>query len=102
VATDRAKGWLSGFEGPADFEIQELAIAASGDVAFSHSLNRYSGSTTQGGQIDMWVRATAGYRKINGEWRIVHEHSSIPFNPGYRFGVDRPQALTEVSNDIAK
>lgn len=30
----------------------------------------------------MWVRATLGYRRIDGAWRIVHDHESVPFDPG--------------------
>ena len=28
----------------------------------------------------MWWRATQGFRRIDGKWRIVHEHSSAPFD----------------------
>jgi ketosteroid isomerase-like protein len=28
--------------------------------------------------IDVWVRATTCFRKIDGEWIIVHEHASVP------------------------
>jgi hypothetical protein len=27
------------------------------------------------------MRVTVGYRKINGKWKVIHEHVSIPFNP---------------------
>ena len=81
---ERAKAWFSSFEGPIDYEMRDLVVAASGDVAFSHSLNRYSGAITTGGRIDMWVRATACYRKVDGERRGTHEHSSVPFDPQTR------------------
>ena len=28
----------------------------------------------------MWWRATQGFRRIDGRWQIVHEHSSVPFD----------------------
>ena len=28
-----------------------------------------------------WMRATVGYRRIDGKWKVVHEHVSVPFNP---------------------
>jgi len=40
-----------------------------------------SGSTTSGGKVDMWVRATACLRRDGAGWRIVHEHNSAPFDP---------------------
>ena len=76
----RAQEWFSSFQGPIGYEIRDLSISAGDDVAFSHCLNRYSGTTTDGGELGMWVRATTCYRKINGEWMITHEHQSVPFD----------------------
>jgi hypothetical protein len=30
----------------------------------------------------VWVRSTAGYRKVNGTWKIAHEHVSLPLPDG--------------------
>jgi ketosteroid isomerase-like protein len=77
---ERAQAWFSSFQGPIGYETRDLSITTGGDVAFSHSLNRYSGTQTGGVEIDMWVRATACYRKIEGTWVITHEHQSVPFD----------------------
>ena len=53
--------------------------AAGDDVAFSTSLNRMRATSTSGKQIDLWTRATIGFRKIDGRWLVVHEHVSVPF-----------------------
>ncbi|MBW8881096.1 MAG: nuclear transport factor 2 family protein [Asticcacaulis sp.] len=58
--------------GPVDYDIRDLSITVGGDVAFSHSLNR------TGAAPERWVRWTACYRRIDGWWRIVHEHVSVP------------------------
>jgi uncharacterized protein (TIGR02246 family) len=71
--------WLPTLEGPIDYEIRELSVAAGDDVAFCHSLNRISATRTNGEATDVWVRATVGYRKIDGEWIVTHEHVSVPF-----------------------
>ncbi len=34
-----------------------------------------------GDEVDMWVRATLGCRRIDGTWRVVHDHESVPFDP---------------------
>ena len=39
-----------------------------------------SGTLLDGGEVDMWVRATICMRKIKGQWTIVHEHQSVPFD----------------------
>jgi ketosteroid isomerase-like protein len=76
----RAEAWFSSFSGPIGYEMRDLSITTGDGVAFSYSLNRYSGTQTGGVEIDMWVRATACYRKINGSWMVTHEHQSVPFD----------------------
>ena len=43
--------------GPIDYQIRDLTVAACGDVAFCHSLNRLGGA--------LWFRSTLGLRKIS-------------------------------------
>ena len=73
------KGWFDTWQGPIGYEIRDLNITVGGDVAFSHSLNRMHGTNTAGGKDDLWLRHTLGFRKINGEWKVTHEHESVPF-----------------------
>jgi uncharacterized protein (TIGR02246 family) len=69
---------FSVYQGPIDYEIHDLAITVSDDVAFTHSLNRISGTMNTGQKTDLWLRWTAGFRKINGKWLIVLNHNSVP------------------------
>jgi ketosteroid isomerase-like protein len=80
---NRLQEWMGTFAGdaPVLFEITEPTIEASDDRGFSHSLNHVHASLTNGGILDMFWRETLGWRKIDGEWKIVHAHSSVPFNP---------------------
>jgi ketosteroid isomerase-like protein len=80
------KEWFSSFQGPIGYEIRDLSITAGGDVAFCHSINRISGSRTSREKTDVWVRATVGFRKIDGKWMVTHEHVSVPF---YMDGSDK-------------
>jgi uncharacterized protein (TIGR02246 family) len=61
-----------------DYEVRDLSITVGDDVAFSHSLNRTRGTLQSGQTSDRWLRWTAGYRKTNGKWLIVHEQVSVP------------------------
>ena len=83
-------GWFAGWDGPVNIEIRDLVIQVGGDVAFSHSLNRLSGSRLGGGGTDIWMRSTLGFRRTASGWRIVHGHTSVPFDPadGYRARLD--------------
>jgi ketosteroid isomerase-like protein len=71
--------WFFSFQGPIDYENRDLDITAGNDVAFCHSLNRMMATTTKGEKVNLWFRATLGFRKIAGQWKIAHEHSSVPF-----------------------
>ena len=76
----RVSDWFSSFQGPIGFAMLNLSITAGDDVAFCHSLNGVRGSRKDGAVIDMWWRATLGFRKIDGRWRVTHGHSSEPFD----------------------
>jgi len=82
--------WFPTFQGPIGYEIHDLTIATSGDIAFSHSLNHLSGKRTGGEDTAVWVRATVCYRKIDGKWLVAHEHVSVPFymDGSYKAAVD--------------
>lgn len=73
------QGWLATWDGPIDHEVHDLSIETGGDLAFSTSLNRMRGTKKDGALIDLWVRATVGYRRVEGRWMVVHEHVSVPF-----------------------
>jgi len=77
----RAQEWFSLYQGPIGYEIRDLSITTGDDVAFCHYLYQVSGTKTDGGKVDMWVRATVCYRKIEGTWMVTHEHGSVPFDP---------------------
>jgi ketosteroid isomerase-like protein len=74
------RNWFDGFDGPIDYEIRDLTVTAGEEVAFCHSLNRLS-TTPRGApsSFTLWFRATVCLRKIDGTWRITHEHNSTPF-----------------------
>jgi ketosteroid isomerase-like protein len=77
---DRLRTWFATFDGPIQFDVQDLTVAVGGDVAFCYGLSRLSavpqGSTES---FELWHRTTIGLRKIDGAWKIAHLHSSTPF-----------------------
>ena len=77
---ERAAQWFSSWQGPIDYEMRDLTIAAGDDTAFAHSLNHVNGTKTDGQKVDMWWRATVCCRRLDGKWMITHLHSSVPFD----------------------
>ena len=71
--------WFRTWSGKIGFDMRELAVETGDGLAFSRSLNHMHGKRTDGTETDVWVRATVGFRKIDGEWMVVHEHVSVPF-----------------------
>ena len=65
-------------------ELRDLVIHVGGDVALSHYLFRLTGTKPDDPAAQTYIRTTAGYKRINGKWKIVHEHGSVPFNPHTR------------------
>jgi len=63
------------------FEMHQLSFEVSGDIAFGHYLAHCGGTDKDGVRSASWARATLGLRREQGQWRIAHEHFSIPFDP---------------------
>jgi ketosteroid isomerase-like protein len=80
-ATAFRKDWenfLAAFKGTWKFEISDLHIEADGTLGYSYSIQHLSGTSTKDQPVDLTWRDTAAYRKIGGNWLIVHEHGSVP------------------------
>ena len=72
--------WLAGWDGPVEVEVRELRVESGGNVGWSRSLNRLHGILKGGRSVDLWMRSTLAFRKVEGAWKIAHGHSSVPFH----------------------
>ena len=73
-------GWFASIDGPLGCEHHHLEITAGDEVAFCTALTHNSGTRNDGVKLDFWVRATVGFYKISGEWKVIHEHVFVPFD----------------------
>jgi len=71
---------FAAYRRPLGYEVRDLTITIGGDVAFVYSLNRINGTLRNGNRTDMWLRWTGCFRKIDGDWFIVHDHVSVPLD----------------------
>lgn len=79
----KMKNWERAFTFFRDvsYEVRDLAVTVGDDVAFGHCFGRLSGSLMDGTVTDgMWVRGTFCFQKIDGDWLIVHDQASVPFD----------------------
>jgi ketosteroid isomerase-like protein len=82
------QAWLDSWETPIDLHPRDFNLTVSGDFAFGHGFLRMSG-TKKGaeGTVSFWMRETLCLKRQGSEWRIIHEHTSVPF---YMDGSLRP------------
>ena len=74
-------------EGPLEYDQHYLELMVGDEVAFCRSLNRFGGDKHDGSKASTWICSTMGFCKIGGRWKLVHQHSSVPFD------MDSGQAL---------
>ena len=61
--------------------VRDLKVVASEEVAFAYGLLDFTHNVGAENQIHCMMRMTTCYRKLDGEWKIVHDHCSAPFDP---------------------
>jgi len=66
------------FAGPIHVEDRDQHIEVQGDLAFAYGLERMTGKLKDGTPVDMWMRYSEGLRFIGNDWKVVHEHVSVP------------------------
>lgn len=71
--------WQPDAQGETRFELEDLEVRAGSDTAFAFGLLRCGGSLPDGKTFSDTVRATFCLGKIDGRWRVVHQHLSKPF-----------------------
>ena len=82
------QAWLDSWDGPIEITPSNLSVTISGDIAFCHGYLRMTGNPKAAPQrVDFWMRETLCLNREAGSWRIVHEHTSVPF---YMDGSLRP------------
>jgi uncharacterized protein (TIGR02246 family) len=72
------EGFLLWSEKPVAFDFHDLRITAGKDVAFATAIGRCVGIDASGKREELEFRLTTCLRKIDGRWRVTHEHHSLP------------------------
>jgi ketosteroid isomerase-like protein len=79
----KLKNWAKvfAFFARVDYEVRDLAVTVGDDVAFGHFFGRLHGRLGNGTATNgMWVRATLCFQKIDGDWLVIHDQASVPFD----------------------
>ena len=74
------KDWADFFSAMKEIHLErsDLEISSEGNLGFGHFMEDAAMITKGGEQIHAVLRATHVYKKIDGQWLIIHEHKSAP------------------------
>jgi ketosteroid isomerase-like protein len=72
------EGFLAAYPGAVHAEVTDWKTATEGNLAYGHGIFRTTGPDKDGMPLDLTLRVTDVYRKVNGKWLVVHEHVSWP------------------------
>jgi ketosteroid isomerase-like protein len=72
------EGFLAAYPGALHAEVTDWKTEAEGSLAYGHGIFRTTGPDKDGTPLDLTLRVTDVYRKVNGKWLVVHEHVSWP------------------------
>ncbi len=75
---DTAAAWHDAWIEPPQFDARNVDIMVEGSLAFMIGVHRIRGTKKTGECIDQWFRVTTCFQKIDGQWLIIHDHSSVP------------------------
>ncbi len=62
------------------FELRDIQIRHAGDLALLSALLYCAGINDKGEVQGSWMRLTQGWQLQQGQWRIFHDHFSVPFD----------------------
>ena len=67
--------WIAGSLAGCDaYEFELVAADASGDMAYTVGIERYTATTVDGRTVQNNLRVTQVYRREEGAWKVVHRH----------------------------
>ncbi|MGH7948180.1 MAG: YybH family protein [Candidatus Binataceae bacterium] len=72
------KSFFDSFKGPIKLEVSDYFVSARGGMGYARSIQHVVGRDANGRRVDVTVRSTDCFQKIDGKWYIVHEHVSVP------------------------
>jgi ketosteroid isomerase-like protein len=75
--TDTMRWVGSRFTGADAVDIENTVVASSGDLAYTVGFERSHVSVDGGPMRDGVLRVTHIYRRIDGEWKLMHRHADF-------------------------
>jgi uncharacterized protein (TIGR02246 family) len=65
-------------EKPVSFAFHDVTVTCGHDVAFATAIGTCTTIGASGAREPLEFRLTMGLCKVDGKWRVMHEHHSVP------------------------
>ncbi|WP_327238520.1 YybH family protein [Streptomyces sp. NBC_01317] len=72
---------LEAAAGAVDWDVPDLRVLVREDIAVAWGLNRMRAEQPDGETAESWSRGTRVFQRRDGEWTMIHQHVSFPFDP---------------------
>ncbi|GGZ95851.1 hypothetical protein GCM10010344_75080 [Streptomyces bluensis] len=72
---------LDSAPGAVTWDVPELKVLIRDDLAVVWGLNHMTGETDDGTTDGTWSRGTRVFQRRGGEWHMIHQHVSYPYDP---------------------
>jgi len=80
IDVNETQAWLDTWATPITIEPRDFTVTIAGDTAFAYGYMRMQGRKKGADHdVNFWMRETLCLERDGGGWRIVHEHTSVPF-----------------------
>src|SRR5262249_13395016 len=73
-----------GFEampGTFRWDVPDLQVIVHDDTAVTWGLNRMRAQEAGKAAVELWSRGTRVFQRIGGNWKMIHQHVSFPYDP---------------------
>lgn len=91
LLVEGVRAWLDSYSSTIDYGVHDLSVHSEGGLAVAAFVYRVQGRLRAGGDVDMWVRATAVLRRGDEGWVLIHQHESVPWDPETGQGLLQPK-----------
>jgi ketosteroid isomerase-like protein len=72
---------LDSAPGGVSWDVPDMQVVVDGDLAVAWGLNRMNAELADGQHVESWSRGTRVFARRNGDWVMVHQHVSYPYDP---------------------
>jgi len=80
IDLNETEAWLNTWATPITIEPRDFEVRIAGDTAFAYGYMRMQGRKKGADHdVNFWMRETLCLERDGRGWKIVHEHTSVPF-----------------------